>query len=86
MGAFSGGYKIRPYMHTLPFPAVGAHSICARTAPPGLAGLRSTGPGQGGMWACRPTRLERAMRGISRFFYILCPIKATHTRSCVFSP
>ena len=33
-GAFSGGYIIRPYMHALPFPAVGAHFICARTAPP----------------------------------------------------
>ena len=32
-GAFSGGYIIRPYMHALPFPAVGAHFICARTAP-----------------------------------------------------
>ena len=30
----TGGYKIRPYTHSPPFPAVGAHSICARTAPP----------------------------------------------------
>ena len=33
-GAFSGGYIIRPYMHALPFPIVGAHFICARAAPP----------------------------------------------------
>ena len=33
-GAFSGGYIIRPYMHALPFPIVGAHCICAQTAPP----------------------------------------------------
>ena len=55
--ACSGGHKGRPYMHTPPFPVVGAHFICARTALPELTGLRSSGPGHGGMWACRPTRL-----------------------------
>ena len=45
-------------VRSLPFPAVGAHYICARDARPGLSGLRSTGPGRGGMWACRPTRFD----------------------------
>ena len=45
-------------VRSLPFPAVGAHYICARDALPGLSGLRSTGPGRGGMWACRPTRFD----------------------------
>ena len=39
----------------LPFPAVGAHCICAHAAPPGSPGLQSSHPGPGGMWACRPT-------------------------------
>ena len=30
--------------------------MAARAAPPELPALRSTEPGQGGMWACRPTR------------------------------
>ena len=34
---------------------VGAHCICARAAPPGATGPRSSWPGPGGMWACRPT-------------------------------
>ena len=38
----------------LPFPAVGAHCICAHAAPPGSPGLQSSHPGPGGMWACRP--------------------------------
>ena len=36
-GACQGGYTIRPYRRgLLPFPAVGAHCICAHAAPPGF--------------------------------------------------
>ena len=40
--------QIRLYMHTLPFSVVGAHFICARTAPPEPPGQRSTRPCPGG--------------------------------------
>ena len=42
-------------VRSLPFPAVGAHYICARDALPELVGLRSRWSGHGGMGACRPT-------------------------------
>ena len=57
--ARSGGYKIRPYRPAFGF-LVGAAGMAARTAPPALAGRRSSQPGHGGLWACRPTdRTER---------------------------
>ena len=49
----------------LPFPAVGAHCICAHAAPPGSPGLQSSRPGPGGMWACRPTPLAGGAVGIA---------------------
>ena len=36
-------------------PLVGAGFMPARAAPPGATGPRSSRPGHGGMWACRPT-------------------------------
>ena len=54
-GRFGRIYNPPLQAHTPPFADVGAHSICARAAPPELAGFRSSRPGPGGMWACRPT-------------------------------
>ena len=47
---------------------VGAHCICARTAPPEAPGSRASRPGHGGMWACRPTRLGGGAAGIGGVF------------------
>ena len=52
----------------LPFPAVGAHCICAHAAPPGSPGLQSSRPGPGGMWACRPTAFDGGAAGIGGLF------------------
>ena len=43
------GRPYRPPLRTrlLPFPAVGAHCICAHAAPPGSPGLQSSHPGPG---------------------------------------
>ena len=66
--AFSGGYIIRPYTHALPFPVVGAGFTPARAAPPGPPGSRSTQPGHGGMWACRPTKFGGGAAEIAGLF------------------
>ena len=49
-------------------PLVGAAFMAARAAPPELPGLRSTEPGQGGMWACRPTRFGGGAVGSAGLF------------------
>ena len=51
--------------HLPPLLTVGAHFICARTAPRNRQGPRSSRPGHGGMWACRPTRLGGGAAGIA---------------------
>ena len=43
-------------------PLVGAGFMPARAAPPGATGPRSSRPGHGGMWACRPTRFRGGVR------------------------
>src|SRR5699024_5132854 len=45
-GAFSGGYKIRPYSPAADF-FVGAAFMAARAAPAGPLGLRTSQPGRG---------------------------------------
>ena len=44
-------------------PLVGAGFMPARAAPPGATGPRSSRPGHGGMWACRPTRFRGGCGG-----------------------
>ena len=44
-------------------PFVGAGFMPARAAPPEPPGLRSSRPGHGGMWACRPTGFDGGAAG-----------------------
>ena len=67
----------------LPFPAVGAHCICAHAAPPGSPGLQSSHPGPGGMWACRPTPLAGGAVGIAGLFGRIYNPGAFAPRFCV---
>ena len=46
--------------------------MAARAAPPELAGFQITEPGQGGMWACRPTAFGGGAAGIAGVFGRIC--------------
>ena len=62
--------------------------MAARTAPTGLPGLRSSRPGHGGMWACRPTRFGGGPAGIATIFGRLLAAPTTHHRPdpCTTAP
>ena len=67
--ACQGGYIIRRLQtRLLPFPAVGAHCICAHAAPPGSPGLQSSRPGPWRHVGMPPSGVGRGAVGIAGVF------------------